>query len=174
MPRLSTKQIYDVAIEAGFSPHQAVTWTAIARAESGGRTSALNSDHEYSVGLWQINLNAHKDKYGDLHNALNNAKAAYDISNHGTDMRPWTTTHPHNKGTGADYRTYLPEIQKEIGLAGDPRGTDGYGTPHTASSSTPRLRALLRDPSGFGRHDSPIRRNGHTEQHRRQVLGPGL
>ncbi len=34
MPRLSTKQIYDVAIEAGFSPHQAVTWTAIARAES--------------------------------------------------------------------------------------------------------------------------------------------
>ncbi len=89
----------------------------------------MNSNHEYSVGLWQINLNAHKDKYGDLHNALNNAKAAYEISNHGKDMRPWTTTHPHNKGTGADYRTYLPEVQKEIGLAGDPRGTDGYGTP---------------------------------------------
>lgn len=43
-------------------------------------------------------------------------------------MRPWTTTHDDNKGTGADYRTYLGKVEKEIGVAGDPRGVHGYGS----------------------------------------------
>ena len=61
---LSIREIYDAARSAGFTPHQAVTWTAIAMAESGGRTGALNDRGEYSVGLWQINVNADKGRAG--------------------------------------------------------------------------------------------------------------
>ena len=56
MPVLSIREIYEAAREAGFTPHQAVTWTAIAMAESGGRTGALNDKGEHSIGLWQINV----------------------------------------------------------------------------------------------------------------------
>ena len=48
-------EIFDAALQAGFTPDQAVTMTAIALAESGGNTDALNSTGEHSVGLWQIN-----------------------------------------------------------------------------------------------------------------------
>jgi hypothetical protein len=44
-------------------------------------------------------------------------------------MRPWTTTHDRNKGTAADYRTYLTDVEREIGVKGDPRGVHGYGSP---------------------------------------------
>ncbi len=128
---LSIREIYNAALSAGFTPHQAVTWTAIAMAESGGRTGALNSKGEYSVGLWQINVRADKSRatrWGELSTPEANAKAAYEISNRGTDMSPWTTTHDRNKGTGADYRTYLGKVQNEIGVAGDPRGVHGYGS----------------------------------------------
>lgn len=136
---LSVREIYNAALSAGFNPHQAVTWTAIAMAESGGRTGALNSKGEYSVGLWQINVRADKSRatrWGDLSTPEANARAAYQISSKGTDMSPWTTTHDRNKGSGADYRTYLGKVQNEIGVAGDPRGVRGYGsklTPLTES-----------------------------------------
>jgi cell wall-associated NlpC family hydrolase len=129
---LSIREIYDAARSAGFNPHQAVTWTAIAMAESGGRTGALNSNGEYSVGMWQINVNAdpaRATKWGNLNDPKANARAAYSISRQGRDMRPWTTTHDHNKGTRADYRSYLDDVEKKIGVAGDPRGVHGYGSP---------------------------------------------
>jgi cell wall-associated NlpC family hydrolase len=128
---LSIREIYDAARSAGFTPHQAVTWTAIAMAESGGRTGALNSKGEYSVGLWQVNVNADPSratKWGNLNDPEANARAAYAISLHGRDMRPWTTTHDRNKGSRADYRTYLDKVESEIGVAGDPRGVHGYGS----------------------------------------------
>lgn len=128
---LTIREIYDAARSAGFTPHQAVTWTAIAMAESGGRTGALNDKGEYSVGLWQINVRADSsraDRWGDLSTPEGNARAAYAISLQGRDMRPWTTTHDRNKGTGADYRSHLGKVEKEIGVAGDPRGVHGYGS----------------------------------------------
>ena len=128
---LSIREIYDAARSAGFTPHQAVTWTAIAMAESGGRTGALNNKGEYSVGLWQINVRADSSratKWGDLSSPEGNARAAYAISLQGRDMRPWTTTHDRNQDSGADYRTYLGKVEKEIGVAGDPRGVRGYGS----------------------------------------------
>jgi hypothetical protein len=131
MAVLSIREIYDAARDAGFTPHQAVTWTAIAMAESRGRTGALNDRGEHSVGLWQINVagDVRKNSWGDLTKPEVNARAAYEISRQGTDMRPWTTTHDHNKGTGADYRTYLGKVEAEIGVKGDPRGVSGYGAP---------------------------------------------
>lgn len=129
MATLTVRDIYDAARTAGFSPQQAVTWTAIAMAESRGNLNALNSKGEYSVGLWQINIRSgvRQNVWGDLTKPENNARAAYEISNHGRDMRPWTTTHDHNKGTAADYRRYLPAIEQEIGVEGDGRGVHGYG-----------------------------------------------
>lgn len=127
---LSIREIYDAARSAGFTPHQAVTWTAIAMAESGGRTGALNDKGEHSVGLWQVNVRADASRatrWGDLSTPEGNARAAYAISLQGRDMRPWTTTHDRNRGTGADYRTYLGKVEAEIGVAGDPRGVRGYG-----------------------------------------------
>ena len=128
MAVLSIRQIYQVALEAGFTPEQATTWTAIALAESRGRTGALNDRGEHSVGLWQINVAAdvRRNSYGDLTDPRVNARAAYEISRHGTDMRPWTTTHASNKGTAADYRTYLDDVEAVSGVRGDPRGVGGY------------------------------------------------
>ena len=139
--KLGIRQIYEAAISAGFTPDQATTWTAIAMAESGGETGAQNNAGEHSAGLWQINLDAHQNKWGDLHKARPNARAAYEISNHGTDMRPWTTTHASNKGTAADYRTYLPDVSAVTGYSGDPRGVEGYGSelPPALDPSQPSL-----------------------------------
>ena len=148
MAKLSIAEIYEAARSAGFTPEQATTWTAIAMAESGGRTSALNSKGEHSMGLWQINVNADGDrasKYGDLNDPVANARAAYDISHHGKDMRPWTTTHSSNQGTSADYRTYLDQVEAVTGVQGDGRGVGGYGSqlppplPSSSSSLQPSL-----------------------------------
>jgi cell wall-associated NlpC family hydrolase len=130
MAVLSIQEIYQAALSAGFTPQQATTWTAIALAESGGRTSALNDRGEHSVGLWQINVAAdvRRNNFGDLHDPLVNARAAYQISRHGTDMRPWTTTHASNEGTNADYRRYLPRVEQVTGVQGDGRGVEGYGS----------------------------------------------
>ncbi len=128
---LSIEQIYHAALTAGFTPQQATTWTAIALAESGGQTGALNDSGEYSIGLWQINVGSgvRANSWGNLHDPVVNAEAAYAISNHGTDMRPWTTTHASNEGTPQDYRTYLPRVEAETGVMGDGRGVGGYDSP---------------------------------------------
>jgi cell wall-associated NlpC family hydrolase len=131
MPVLSIQEIYQAARDAGFAPHEAVTWTAIALAESGGRTNALADHGEHSEGLWQINVagGVRSNSFGNLYDPEVNARAAFQISHHGTDMRPWTTTHDANKGTAHDYRHYLPKVEQLIGIQGDGRGVAGYGAP---------------------------------------------
>jgi cell wall-associated NlpC family hydrolase len=131
MSTLSIREIYQAACSAGFTPEQATTWTAIALAESGGRTAAVNPVGEHSVGLWQINIDpdVRSNNWGDLTDPLVNARAAYDISRHGTDMRPWTVTHASRQGTPQDYRTHLDRVEEITGLQGDDRGVDGYGAP---------------------------------------------
>ena len=129
--KLGILQIYQAARAAGFSPDQATTWTAIALAESGGETGAHNPNGEDSRGLWQINVapGVRENIWGDLSDPVVNARAAYDISNHGLDMRPWTTTHASHAGTSTDYRTYLDDVSAVTGYTGDPRGVEGYGSP---------------------------------------------
>ena len=129
--KLGIQEIYEAARAAGFTPDQATTWTAIALAESGGETGALNDSGEHSVGLWQINVSpsVRENVWGNLNDPVVNARAAYDISNHGLDMRPWTTTHASHEGTSTDYRTYLDDVSAITGYAGDDRGVEGYGSP---------------------------------------------
>ncbi|WP_157979815.1 NlpC/P60 family protein [Kribbella monticola] len=162
MPKLSIAEIYDAALSAGFTPQQATTWTAIAMAESGGRTGALNDKGEHSVGLWQINVasdGGRASRYGDLNDPRANARAAYAISNHGTDMRPWTTTHDSHKGTAADYRTYLDQVEAVTGVQGDDRGVGGYSShlPPPLPSSNGAGHPAMMQPATYDQIDA-----GHT------------
>jgi hypothetical protein len=131
MPVLTIREIYDAARAAGFDEHEAVTWTAIALAASGGRTGELGARGESTGGLWRINAvsGAAVSRWGDLDDPRNNARAAFEISRHGADMRPWMTTHDASVGTAADYRTQLAKVEQEIGISGDPRGVAGYRAP---------------------------------------------
>jgi hypothetical protein len=139
MPVLSDRDIYVIARAAGFSPDQATTFTAIALAESGGNTDAFNGSGESSHGLWQINVasGVRANAFGDLSDPLTNARAAYEISNHGTDVSPWTTTHANNEGTNRDYRTY--EQRAEAASHGEGHGwwdgVSGYGV-HAGPAGT--------------------------------------
>lgn len=129
--RYSAAQIYAFALEAGFDQDDAVTMTAIALAESGGRDSAHATHGEDSRGLWQVNLAAHPELAGvDLFDPRANARAAYAISDGGRDISPWTTTHG---GTRAAYIRYRSEAQSAAVAQGDQpglghwHGTPGYG-----------------------------------------------
>ena len=78
MPRFTAEQIYAFARQAGFSPDQATTMTAIAMAESGGDSRSHATVGEDSRGLWQINAASHPDLAGqfDLYDPAQNARAA--------------------------------------------------------------------------------------------------
>ena len=129
MRGMTAREIYDVARQAGFSPEDAVTWTAIALAESGGRPDAHNGVGEDSWGLWQVNIagGVRKNRWGDLTVPLNNARAAFEISRGGRDMSPWTTTHDHRRGGPTDYRRYARQAEQAAGVQGDWGGVRGYG-----------------------------------------------
>src|SRR3954471_22545469 len=115
---LTPVEIFQVLREAHFTPDQAVNFTAIAMAESGGDPHArLNTSAEDSRGLWQINLHAHANyASANLYDPLTNARAAYDISNHGRNLYPWSTTH-HNHGA-ASYEKFLPLAHQAAAQAG--------------------------------------------------------
>lgn len=96
MTQLSPEQIAQYAIKAGFRGDGAVKAVAVALAESGGRTDAVNrnSDKYRSIdrGLWQINSKWHPEVSAAA--AFNPAQAAahaYRISNGGKSWSPWST-----------------------------------------------------------------------------------
>jgi cell wall-associated NlpC family hydrolase len=135
MPVYAAREIYRFARLAGFDPDQAATMTAVALAESSGMSDAHNPHGEDSRGLWQINVKAHRDLgRRNLYDPLENAKAAYQVSDGGRDISPWTTTHG---GSGAPYLAYRAEAQAAAAASGDPAGgvwtgTEGYGHPLAA------------------------------------------
>ncbi len=124
--RLGISEIYEAARAAGFTPRQATTWTAIALAESGGETGAIDTAGEQAVGLWRIGVapGSRTSRWGDLSDPLVNARAAYEISCRGADMRPWSSTHAINAGTSRDYRVFLDDVEAVTGHAGDRRGAE--------------------------------------------------
>jgi cell wall-associated NlpC family hydrolase len=161
-------QIYAYARAAGFDPDQAVTMTAIALAESGGRSGALNTDNEDSRGLWQINVEANGELVDDLDlfSPRDNAIAAFRVSQQGRDISPWTTTHG---GSRARYMQFRDQAQAAAVAHGDPaglgmwQGTRGYGDhqpagrysssepvadPTIAAAGSPGGGPLTTDPAG--------------------------
>jgi len=97
--RLTKAQLIALATRTGFaSPRVAA---AVALAESGGYPGILG-DNRRSVGLWQINLDHHPEFIPErLVDPEANARAAYDISDGGTNWQWWTTFR-----SGA-YRSFL-------------------------------------------------------------------
>ena len=135
MARLDAGDIYAAARRAGFSAQDAVTATAIALAESGGRTTVLgdrsltNATWGPSVGLWQIrtlNRDQNTGRTRDLTRLLrgdptDQARAALDVFRQAGDWRPWTVF-----TTGA-YRQYLGQAQEAArGLGDDVFGDGGW------------------------------------------------
>jgi hypothetical protein len=110
MARLSYSQIQTLWINNGGSKTLAPIMAAIAIAESGGRTDALNSKApDYSVGLWQINyygsmLAGRTKAYGSpaqlMADPNRQAKAAISIL-HGQGLGAWSTY------TSGAYKPYL-------------------------------------------------------------------
>ena len=84
------------ALKAGFRGAGLATIVAIAMAESGGNSGAICNNcagvQEHSVGLVQVNTDAHPNyTTSQLLDPLGNLKAAYAISNGGTNFAPWST-----------------------------------------------------------------------------------
>jgi Lysozyme like domain len=107
MAILSAKQIYALAADAGFrTPGQATTMTAIALAESGGKTDAVNrnSNGSTDTGLWQIN-SIHGYSQASLMDPRQNARAAKAVF----DKQGYTAWVVFNEDK---YQRYLGESTK--------------------------------------------------------------
>lgn len=118
---LDPNQIASAAYQAGFRGSALTTIVAIALAESRGNPTALNPNGEHSVGLTQINMNAHGSRFGserDLYDPVTNMKAAYALSGGGRSFQPWTTyTGATSHGAGNSYRRFLNVAQQATGQA---------------------------------------------------------
>lgn len=117
MTILSQSQLYSLASSTGLTPAQSSIASAIAMAESGGNTDAINpgsaTDNEYSVGLWQINVKAHPQySISSLKDAQTNAKAMFAISSGGTNWFPWGTY------TNGSYKNFLNASQPSASQTG--------------------------------------------------------
>lgn len=114
---LTPAQIAAYAYQAGFRGQALVTAVAIALAESGGKVNAIGDQHlannkwGWSIGLWQIRSLIADRGTGRARDATRlrdpafNARAAFEISNGGTNWTPWTVYK-----TGA-YKRYLSQAQ---------------------------------------------------------------
>lgn len=108
--QLNPTQIAQVAFAAGFRGDDLAIAVAIAMGESGGNSAALNPNGEHSVGLWQINRDAHGDRFGDdnaLYNPIVNARAAFALYQE-RGFRPWTV---YTRGI---YEDHLAEAQSAV------------------------------------------------------------
>lgn len=150
MAKRTTGEIYQAARSAGLSVPAAVIATAVALAESGGDdavlgdTSIQDSTWGPSVGIWQIRTV--KSQFGtggdrDLAalrgNIARQAQAMRNISNGGTDWKPWTV---YTRGT---YRQYLDDAQAASG--GLSAGIDQMALPGTPGDVAGAALAAARD-----------------------------
>lgn len=103
MPKRTPAEVYQALIAAGWPPAGARIMTAVAGGESGWRDDALGDTRLQdatwgpSVGAFQIRTLKRDTGTGSarditaLMGDLNaQAKAAWEISKHGTDFNPWT------------------------------------------------------------------------------------
>jgi hypothetical protein len=103
--KYNMQQMTDFAIQGGFSPENARMIAAIGMGESGGNAgidtvqSGLdpNKSNEYSVGLSQINVQAHGDKLSrrgwteaDLRDPVKNMTIAKEVYDEAGSFNPWS------------------------------------------------------------------------------------
>jgi peptidoglycan hydrolase-like protein with peptidoglycan-binding domain len=113
--QLTDLQLAEVAAGAGFTDVGLELAIAVALAESGGRTDAVNTTGNHPAsrdrGLWQINSYWHPEVTDpQAFNPQQCAAAAFRISSHGQDWRPWST---FNSGS---YRAFVTRARRAAGL----------------------------------------------------------
>lgn len=160
---LSAEQIAQHAYAAGFRGHALTTAVAVAMAESHGNPDSHNGKPpDNSYGLWQINMlgamGPERRKQFDidsnrkLFDPDTNAKAAYDVSNHGKSFEPWST---YQDGA---YKKYLDDARKAANQVSDGHGKghgSGSGDGHKAGhgkefgTNTTALRAYSKAADGI-------------------------
>ena len=113
--KYSQQDMTKFALDAGFNPEQAKIMGAIGMGESGGDAGVDTSmtidpgkKNEYSIGLFQINAQAHGDKLSklgytedDLRDPVKNAKVAKLVHDEVGGFGPWSV---YSKGI---YKNYL-------------------------------------------------------------------
>jgi LysM repeat protein len=142
MARLKGFEVAEFARKAGFRGDALVRAVAIARAESawdpGAHCDSCAGVTEDSRGLWQINVRAHPSyDPKKLFDPAYNAKAAWSISGHGTNFKPWST---YLHGT---YKQYLDEAQ-EAAAAVASAHLPGSGDDPSPAETSP----LKKEPHG--------------------------
>jgi len=115
--RFTVADMTKLALDAGFSPENAKVMGAIGMAESGGRAAIDTSQtidpgkkNEYSIGLFQVNAQAHGDKLAklgysedDLRDPAKAARVAKMVYDEVGSFKPWSVF------KSGDYRQYLQD-----------------------------------------------------------------
>ena len=127
LPANADANLVSILTQAGFSGQGLATAYAVAKAESGGRSTAYNGNTktgDQSYGLFQINMLGalgpdRRKTFGlssndQLFDPATNAKVAYTMSHGGTDWGPWSAY------TNGSYKKFL-DTSAQGG------GTSGYG-----------------------------------------------
>jgi hypothetical protein len=138
MSRMTPAEIAAVAKGAGFSGQSLQIAVAVALAESGGNPRAHNRvPPDDSYGLWQINMlgslgPARRKQFGlssnsQLFDPSTNARAAWAISNRGTNWRPWSVY------LFGQYRLQMARAAEGVKAAGGAVVT----TPESGAGTTP-------------------------------------
>jgi hypothetical protein len=156
MAVLTIREIYDTARTAGFGEREAVIWTAIALAESGGRTDDPDPAGA-GGGLWRISSlpGVDRTRWGDLTDPGSSARAAFAISRQGRDLSPWTTSRSVAQGTPPDFRSRVSQVEQEIGVSASYDQIDqgrGFGGP-PAPWNQPGAQPTIGGTAGDSDHD---------------------
>lgn len=117
---LTDPEIIQLASKTGWVGQDLRVAAAIAKAESHLNPAALNdnaSTGDYSVGLWQINMLAHKDTFGteaELKIPERNAAAAFSLyQSKGGHFTDWST---YNHGAHLPYMAEMDSAANALGL----------------------------------------------------------
>lgn len=162
MAVLTDDQIAQVAVNNGFSTadtNNLAVCVAIAKAESSGRTDAINSNTNGTndKGLWQIN-SVHDSKLPgqDRFDSNVNAQLMMIISSNGSNWQPWST---YNNGA---YQQHLGEAISAVSgkqfvpdPGNSPWGGGGSNT-QTVSNSNP-VSGIEKFFSGLSNPDTITR-----------------
>jgi len=135
---------------AGFTGNALVTIVAIGGPESGWVPTKHNPvPPDDSYGVWQINMigsmgPARRKQFGitsneQLYDPMVNARAAWIVSNHGTNFAPWSTF------KDGKYKASIPLAKQAITVAAPP-GSTKFGVPPVQPGG-PSLPGFL-DPIG--------------------------
>jgi hypothetical protein len=166
---LSPKQIAGYAFAAGFRGQALTIAVAVALAESAGNPQAHNAvPPDNSYGLWQINMlgalgpdrraSLHLHANSDLFDPAQNARAAFAISQHGTNWHPWATF------TNGAYASHLAAARRAAAAV-----TSSHGTDATPGHHHPNR--IVLDLSELTRLARLFRHSADRVEHTRRELG---